>query len=148
VLQPLRNILEDSSGKLAGRVDQFLDGAGLDGSSVSAVRVCNRCPPPPRGSVLVIWPITGGSLAVCRFVNRPCSFAASTVCECDDYQLDKMTARLAWLELQHLTRGNARACAMRVEAAALRRDITEARGSHRTVTPALPWVSRTGLPSA
>ena len=42
------------------------------------------------------------------------------------YQLDKMTAQLAWIERQGVTARNSRACAMRLEAAALRRDIREA----------------------
>jgi hypothetical protein len=42
-------------------------------------------------------------------------------------QLREMTGQLALIERQHVTRRNARACAMRVEAAALRRNIAEAR---------------------
>ena len=42
-------------------------------------------------------------------------------------QLGKMTTQLAQIERQDVTGRNARACAMRVEAAALRRDITEAK---------------------
>jgi hypothetical protein len=42
------------------------------------------------------------------------------------YQFDKMTAQLARIERQDVTARNARACAMRLEAAALRRDIQEA----------------------
>jgi hypothetical protein len=42
-------------------------------------------------------------------------------------QLGKMTTQLARIERQDVTGSNARACAMRVEAAALRRDITEAK---------------------
>jgi hypothetical protein len=41
-------------------------------------------------------------------------------------QLLEMTSRLAWVEQQDVTRSNARACAMRRERAALRRDIQEA----------------------
>ena len=41
-------------------------------------------------------------------------------------QLDEMTAQLAWIERQDVTPGNARAYAMRAEAAALRRDTQEA----------------------
>jgi hypothetical protein len=41
-------------------------------------------------------------------------------------RLREMTAQLVWIERQDVTGRNARACAMRVEAAALRRDITEA----------------------
>jgi hypothetical protein len=37
-----------------------------------------------------------------------------------------MTSKLAWLERQAVIRRNARACAMRIEGAALRRDINEA----------------------
>jgi hypothetical protein len=40
--------------------------------------------------------------------------------------LSEMTSRLARIERQDVTRRNARACAMRIEAAALRRDINEA----------------------
>jgi hypothetical protein len=42
------------------------------------------------------------------------------------HQLREMTARLACVEPQDVTRTNGRACAMRLEAAALRRDIREA----------------------
>ena len=38
----------------------------------------------------------------------------------------EMTSRLAWIQRQHVTGSNARACAMRAEGAALRRDINEA----------------------
>jgi hypothetical protein len=38
----------------------------------------------------------------------------------------EMTSQLAWIERQNVTGRNARAYAMRVEAAALRRDINEA----------------------
>jgi hypothetical protein len=41
-------------------------------------------------------------------------------------QLHEMTSRLTWVERQDVTRSNARACAMRMERAALRRDIAEA----------------------
>ena len=41
-------------------------------------------------------------------------------------KLDEMTTQLAWLERQGVTGRNGRACAMRLEAAALRRDIKEA----------------------
>jgi len=41
-------------------------------------------------------------------------------------QLHKMTAQLAWVIRQDVTGKNGRACAMRLEAAALRRDIREA----------------------
>ena len=37
-----------------------------------------------------------------------------------------MTSQLAWIERQDVASGNARAYAMRIEAAALRADITEA----------------------
>jgi hypothetical protein len=43
---------------------------------------------------------------------------------CD--QLQKMTAKLAWVERPSLTPWNSQAAAMRLEAAALRRDIPEA----------------------
>jgi hypothetical protein len=42
-------------------------------------------------------------------------------------QLLEMTSQLAWIERRDVTAWNARACAMRVEAAALRRDITGAK---------------------
>lgn len=41
-------------------------------------------------------------------------------------QLREMTSQLAWIERQDVTGRNARTCAMRIEAAALRRDIQEA----------------------
>jgi len=78
-------------------------------------------------------------------VNRICSFAAATGVECDHrpvgdhhaaqalelvralrHQLHEMTAQLAWLERQDVPGRNGRACAMRQEAAALRRDIKQA----------------------
>jgi hypothetical protein len=43
------------------------------------------------------------------------------------HQLHEMTTKLAWVEHQDVTARNGRACAMRMEAAALRRDIKEAR---------------------
>ena len=42
------------------------------------------------------------------------------------HQLQQMTTQLAWVERQDVTGTNGRACAMRMEAAALRRDIKEA----------------------
>jgi len=42
------------------------------------------------------------------------------------HQLREMTARLAWVARQDVTRRTGRVCAMRLEAAALRRDIREA----------------------
>ena len=42
------------------------------------------------------------------------------------HQLHLMTTRLAWVERQDVTGRNGRACAMRMEAATLRRDIQEA----------------------
>ena len=42
------------------------------------------------------------------------------------HQLDKMTSQLAWVKRQDVTARNGRACAMRLEAAALRRDIQKA----------------------
>ncbi len=42
-------------------------------------------------------------------------------------RLGEMTSRLGWIERQNLRAGNARACALRAEAATLRRDIKEAR---------------------
>ena len=41
--------------------------------------------------------------------------------------LGEMTSQLAWIERQKMTASNARACPMRVEATALRRDIEEAK---------------------
>lgn len=41
-------------------------------------------------------------------------------------QLGEMTSQLSWIERQNLTATNARACALRAEAATLRRDIKEA----------------------
>ena len=41
-------------------------------------------------------------------------------------QLHEMTTQLAWVERQDVTGGNGRACAVRMEAAALRQDIHEA----------------------
>jgi hypothetical protein len=41
-------------------------------------------------------------------------------------QMYKMTRQLAWLETQDVTGTNGRACAMRIQAAALRRHINEA----------------------
>ena len=41
-------------------------------------------------------------------------------------QLGEMTSQLSWIERQKLTATNARACALRVEAATLRRDIKQA----------------------
>ena len=43
-------------------------------------------------------------------------------------QLRQMTARLAWVESQDVTRSKGRACALRLQAAGLRRDIREAQG--------------------
>lgn len=42
------------------------------------------------------------------------------------HQLQQMTTQLAWVEHQDVTSRNGRACAMRMEAAELRRDIKEA----------------------
>jgi len=42
------------------------------------------------------------------------------------HQLHEMTSQLVWVERQDVTGRNGRACAMRMEAAALRRDIQEA----------------------
>jgi hypothetical protein len=42
------------------------------------------------------------------------------------HQLREMTAQLAWVESRDVTSTNGRACATRLEAAALRRDIREA----------------------
>ena len=79
-------------------------------------------------------------------VNRICSFPAATGAECDHrpvgdhdaaqalelvralrHQLHEMTTQLACVESQDVTSRNGRACAMRMEAAALRPDIKEAR---------------------
>jgi hypothetical protein len=64
------------------------------------------------------------------------------------YQFDKMTAQLAWIERQGVTARNARACAMRLEAAALRRDITEAKGLIDRLQHRYLRLSRSGLPGA
>ena len=42
-------------------------------------------------------------------------------------QLHEMTTQLAWVERQDVTGSNGRACALRLEAAKLRRDIKEAK---------------------
>jgi hypothetical protein len=42
------------------------------------------------------------------------------------YQLHEMTTQLAWVERRGVAARNGRACAMRMEASALRRDINEA----------------------
>ena len=42
------------------------------------------------------------------------------------HQLHEMTSQLVWVERQDVTGRNGRACAMRMEAAALRRDSQEA----------------------
>jgi len=42
------------------------------------------------------------------------------------HQLQEMTTQLAWVERQGVTARNGRSCAMRLEAAALRRDMREA----------------------
>jgi hypothetical protein len=42
------------------------------------------------------------------------------------HQLGEMTTELAWVERQDVTSRNGRACAMRMQAGALRRDIQEA----------------------
>jgi hypothetical protein len=42
------------------------------------------------------------------------------------HQLQEMTTELAWVERQDVAVRNGRACALRMEAAALRRDIQEA----------------------
>jgi hypothetical protein len=84
-------------------------------------------------------------LAPWCFVKWLCGFAAATGAECDDrvmrhcevaqalelvravrHELHEMTTELAWVERQEVTGRNGRACAMRMNAAALRRDIQEA----------------------
>ena len=79
------------------------------------------------------------------YVKRICRFDTATGCECDDcpmgdyeraqavefvralcHQLHEMTTQLERLERQGVTGTNGRACAMRTEAAALRKDIREA----------------------
>ena len=42
------------------------------------------------------------------------------------HELHEMTTKLAWVERQEVTARNGRACAMRMEASALRRDIKQA----------------------
>jgi hypothetical protein len=62
-----------------------------------------------------------------RFVVRYCDIAqALELVRALRHQLHEMTTQLAWVERQHVTGRNGRACAMRLEAAALRRDIKEA----------------------
>ena len=77
------------------------------------------------------------------FANRICSFDAATGCQCEDrpmgdyqraqavelvralcHQLHKTTTRLDQVERQGVK--NARSCAIRLEATALRKDIREA----------------------
>ena len=43
------------------------------------------------------------------------------------HQLHEMTTQLAWVEQQDVTARNGRSCAMRMQAAELRRDIKQAR---------------------
>jgi hypothetical protein len=43
------------------------------------------------------------------------------------HQLHEMTTQLAWVERQDVTARNGRSCAMRMQAAELRRDIKQAR---------------------
>lgn len=90
------------------------------------------------------WPTVKGFWHCVVFVKWLRGFAAATGGECDHlimgryevaqalelvralrHQLHEMTAQLARVERQGVGR-NGRACAMRLEAAALRRDIREA----------------------
>jgi hypothetical protein len=62
-----------------------------------------------------------------HFVVRYCDVAqALELVRALRHQLHEMTTQLAWVEGQDVTGRNGRACAMRMEAAALRRDIKEA----------------------
>ena len=61
------------------------------------------------------------------FVVRYCDVAqALELVRALRHQLDEMTTQLACVERQDVTVRNGRACAMRLDAAALRRDIHEA----------------------
>jgi hypothetical protein len=61
------------------------------------------------------------------FVVRYCDVAqALELVRALRHQLDEMTTQLAWVERQDVTGRNGRACAMRLAASALRRDIREA----------------------
>jgi len=62
-----------------------------------------------------------------HFVVRDCEAAQAVgLVRALRHQLHHMTTQLAWVERQDVTGRNGRACAMRMEAAALRRDIEEA----------------------
>ena len=63
-----------------------------------------------------------------HFLVRDCEAAqAVELVRALRQKLDEMTTQLAWLERQGVTGRNGRACAMRLEAAALRRDIRQAK---------------------
>ena len=62
-----------------------------------------------------------------HFLVRDCEAAqAVELVRALRHQLHEMTTQSAWVERQDVTGRNGRACAMRMEAAALRRDIQEA----------------------
>ena len=62
------------------------------------------------------------------FVVRYCDVAqALELVRALRHQLHEMTTQLAWVERRDVTGRNGRACAMRLEATALRRDIREAK---------------------
>jgi hypothetical protein len=63
-------------------------------------------------------------------------------------QLLEMTGQVAWIERQDVTSRNGRACAMRMEAAALRRDIREAQVHIERLRRRYLELNRSGLPGA
>ena len=85
------------------------------------------------GYARFIWLVLNGSLprrplGCDHFVVRYCDAAqALELIRALRDQLHEMTTQLAWVERLDVTGRNGRACAMRMEAAALRRDIKEAR---------------------
>jgi hypothetical protein len=62
-------------------------------------------------------------------------------------QIREMTSQLAWIERQGVTGGKGRACAMRMEATALRRDIKEAQVLIDRLQRRYPGLARAGLPT-
>jgi hypothetical protein len=64
------------------------------------------------------------------------------------HELHAMNSRLVWIERQGVGGSKGRACAMRVEAAALRRDITEARVHIERLQRRYLVLSSNGLPGA
>jgi hypothetical protein len=75
-----------------------------------------------------MWSFAAATCAECdHFVVRDCDVArAVELVRALRHQLHEMTTRLAWVERQGVTGRNGRACAMRLEEAALRRDIKKA----------------------